>query len=298
MTNDHVSAALVHGFPQLSTYPEIKSCQFTIIEIRKHFHNSSSIGLSYAQRTIVDKSSRTQSKLIDTTPITTSPLQPHPQTRTKVVGADLIAPTQKLLTSIVRRTGGVAEQPMVVPKRTTSLKEPPKGRNRSHSLSLHGRGCRPFSSIDSMLASAHETPHIEGICESRVSTRHTSVSLQSNASHGTRRSTPAPEYLARTSYPNTGSAASPKQAAKLPSNTVISWSSDETRLVEYEKIDRAHSGFRGFCKELLPKSWYKASRRNFFNGECDGESVRRYRLSIPEKMGAAMMRERGWSCFS
>ncbi|EXJ74564.1 uncharacterized protein A1O5_02860 [Cladophialophora psammophila CBS 110553] len=66
-------------------------------------------------------------------------------------------------------------------------------------------------------------------------------------------------------------------------NTVISWTSNATRRVEYEKIDRAHSGVRGFLRRILPRRLRsKDGRRGFFTGECDGDSVRRFRLDVSD----------------
>jgi hypothetical protein len=60
----------------------------------------------------------------------------------------------------------------------------------------------------------------------------------------------------------------------------MSWMSDQSREQEYFKIDRAHGGIWGFWRKVTPK-WCHGSRarRNFFHGECDGDSVRRFRLS-------------------
>jgi hypothetical protein len=61
--------------------------------------------------------------------------------------------------------------------------------------------------------------------------------------------------------------------------TVISWTTAETRKREYQKIDQAHSGLRGLWKKLTPKWCHgRNARRKFFEGKCDGESVRRYRV--------------------
>ena len=63
--------------------------------------------------------------------------------------------------------------------------------------------------------------------------------------------------------------------------TVMSWTTAETRKREYEKIDQAHSGVRGFWKKLTPKWCHgRKSRRKFFEGKCDGDSVRRYRMEV------------------
>ncbi|KIX93157.1 uncharacterized protein Z520_11214 [Fonsecaea multimorphosa CBS 102226] len=66
-------------------------------------------------------------------------------------------------------------------------------------------------------------------------------------------------------------------------NTVISWTSNATRRAEYEKIDRAHSGVRGLLRRVLPRRLRtKGGRRGFFTGECDGDSVRRFRLDVSD----------------
>ncbi|KAI1622992.1 hypothetical protein EDD37DRAFT_651181 [Exophiala viscosa] len=65
-------------------------------------------------------------------------------------------------------------------------------------------------------------------------------------------------------------------------NTVISWTSDASRRTEYAKIDRAHSGVRGFWRRVMPKCLHKDGRRAFFSGDsdCDADSVRRFRLDL------------------
>lgn len=71
--------------------------------------------------------------------------------------------------------------------------------------------------------------------------------------------------------------------ARPPLNTVISWTSDATRRNEYAKIDRAHSGVRGFWRRVVPKCLHsKDARRAFFTGDCDGDSVRRFRLDLDD----------------
>lgn len=71
-----------------------------------------------------------------------------------------------------------------------------------------------------------------------------------------------------------------------PFNTVISWTSDATRRKEYAKIDRANSGFRGLLRRLVPKPLIsRNSRRGFFTGKCDGDSVRRFRMDVADDDG-------------
>lgn len=84
-------------------------------------------------------------------------------------------------------------------------------------------------------------------------------------------------------YNNCGGAAAAVQR-RPPLNTVISWTSNATRREEYEKIDRAHSGVRGFLRKMLPKCVHsKNSRRAFYTGgDGDSDSVRRFRMSLDE----------------
>ncbi|KAK6380410.1 hypothetical protein LTS17_005600 [Exophiala oligosperma] len=86
-------------------------------------------------------------------------------------------------------------------------------------------------------------------------------------------------------YNNCGAAAAAAAVQRRPPlNTVISWTSNATRREEYEKIDRAHSGVRGFLRKMLPKCVHsKNSRRAFYTGgDGDSDSVRRFRMSLDE----------------
>lgn len=76
----------------------------------------------------------------------------------------------------------------------------------------------------------------------------------------------------------------PEPGAERPAfNTVISWTSDATRRQEYAKIDRATRGIRGLLRRLVPKSILsRNSRRLFFTGKCDGDSVRRFRMDVAD----------------
>jgi hypothetical protein len=107
--------------------------------------------------------------------------------------------------------------------------------------------------------------------------------------------------------PTSTYSSTPPQRPSLHLPTTLSWTSDATRRLEYAKIDRAHSGLRGFCRRFLPKSCFGApSRRNFWNERADyrsregreggydddvddddddADSVRRYRLELPETEG-------------
>lgn len=75
------------------------------------------------------------------------------------------------------------------------------------------------------------------------------------------------------------------------SATVIDWTSPSTRRREYEKIDRASSGVRGFWRRVAPR-WcqFGDNRMPFFEQGKDGKgnyegSVRRFRMDLPDEPG-------------
>lgn len=110
---------------------------------------------------------------------------------------------------------------------------------------------------------------------------------------------------------------SPKTADGSSSNhtpcTIIDWKTPATRRREYEKIDRSSRGLRGLWRRVVP-DWLQGGKQiKFYEGkDDDAESVRRYRLDIPEEEDEKVdshLREgkfrpklfRGktsWSCFS
>jgi hypothetical protein len=65
----------------------------------------------------------------------------------------------------------------------------------------------------------------------------------------------------------------------------MEWTSPDTRRREYEKIDRASSGVRGFWRRVAPRCFQtRDARTPFFkegNAEREG-SVRRFRMDLPE----------------
>jgi hypothetical protein len=69
--------------------------------------------------------------------------------------------------------------------------------------------------------------------------------------------------------------------------SIISWTSTESRRLEYEKIDRSHSGLRGLWKKTMPRWCHgRHTRRGFFDGKSsDAGSVRRYRIDLDDEEG-------------
>ena len=64
--------------------------------------------------------------------------------------------------------------------------------------------------------------------------------------------------------------------------SVMSWTSVESRRLEYEKIDRSYRGLRGLWKRVTPRWCHgRCARRGFFDGNNgEAESVRRYRIAL------------------
>jgi hypothetical protein len=92
---------------------------------------------------------------------------------------------------------------------------------------------------------------------------------------------PVDEHSSLLSRAMTAPTAKAQQRPQL--DTVISWTSNATRRTEYEKIDRAHRGVRGFVRRVWPQCLRKKNgRRGFFTGDCDGDSVRRFRMSVSD----------------
>ena len=198
--------------------------------------------------------------------------------------------------SIPDRTSSLAHR-----SKKTRLRPKPQ---ESDSVSLHKQSCKLFSSIDELLASNRETPppryseatsrpytgqttNIVNACPSEKA-----PALVTNVS-----STWAPlSYSLPSSRRDSGCGGGQADASRPAYDTVMSWTSDETRRREYEKIDRAHTGWRGLINKILPRSW-KCGRRDFFRGEDDDDSVRRFRVLVPEKTSVFSERSRKWNCF-
>jgi hypothetical protein len=136
-------------------------------------------------------------------------------------------------------------------------------RNRADLRSFHRESCQLFSSMDATITdSGYSSIHRAS------SSRFASTSSFSPPSRPSEETPQCSKSLARPSSP-----------------TVVSWKSEETRRIEYCKIDEAHSGLRGLWKKILPKSCQsRRSWRRFFEGQsCDGESVRRMRMPFSDE---------------
>ena len=78
---------------------------------------------------------------------------------------------------------------------------------------------------------------------------------------------------------------SPSTSSIHVPTTVMEWTSPSTRRREYEKIDRASSGMRGFWRRVAPRCFQSRGSRTLFFEEGKPEregSVRRFRMDIPE----------------
>ncbi|KAF1834831.1 hypothetical protein BDW02DRAFT_319346 [Decorospora gaudefroyi] len=61
-------------------------------------------------------------------------------------------------------------------------------------------------------------------------------------------------------------------------NTTMHWTSPCTRRREYERIDKANSGLRGFFRRVTPRCVSGPQEKFYRKDESDAGSVRRYRL--------------------
>jgi hypothetical protein len=151
---------------------------------------------------------------------------------------------------------------------------------------------------DNGFAYLTSTTSIPLLGSSRNSRRHSSVATPSQPFYGDIRSPPAPTISS--SFSSLAGISSSILAEKNSSPlacpptrpqpvSIISWTSAESRRYEYQKIDRSHSGIRGFWKRLTPRWCHgRHVRSGFFNarsGVGGTESVRRYRMTFEEDEG-------------
>ncbi|EDU41507.1 hypothetical protein PtrSN002B_008750 [Pyrenophora tritici-repentis] len=100
-------------------------------------------------------------------------------------------------------------------------------------------------------------------------------------------------------------------------NTTMQWNSPCTRRREYERIDKANSGLRGFFRRVTPRCVSSPQEKFYEKDQSDAGSVRRYRLDdldeqqpMNEKAGAPRPQtspvprphsrpsiKKRWSCF-
>lgn len=151
-------------------------------------------------------------------------------------------------------------RPSIPRRRSSHLST--SSRNRVDLRSFHRESCQLFSSMDATITdSGYSSIH-----------RASSSRFASTAS------------FSPPSRPSEETPQCSKAPARPPLPTVVSWKSEETRRIEYCKIDEAHSGLRGLWKQILPKCCQsRRSWRRFFEGQaCDGESVRRMRMPFSD----------------
>lgn len=207
--------------------------------------------------------------------------------------------------AIERRRTSTVSEPLPIPRRTSSAVHR-RQRKGQDLISFHRDSCRLFQSLEGTLSANHE--------ESRpICGRHHSMPGIPSVSFSDSLDPPEIQHRNKLLKGHLEDQASANAVAEIPSyvasttslpvqveiedtpsptgpttTTVMSWTTAETRKREYHKIDQAYSGFRGLWKKLTPKWCHgRNARRKFFEGKCDGDSVRRYRLEVPVKFGSA-----------
>jgi hypothetical protein len=157
------------------------------------------------------------------------------------------------------------------PRRAISysrMQQPPRA-NIDEAMALHERSLKLFASnppplpepslLQRSLSSPQERPH--------TSPR------------------PAPPHRTRTTPAMTVEDPSPAPLDEdfVPA-TIIHWTSDETRRMEYAKIDKSRRGIRGLWTKLFP--FLRSNQSRFYEEKegSDAGSVRRFRLDLPDQI--------------
>jgi len=175
----------------------------------------------------------------------------------------------------------VARTPATRRRSTVSYK---KARTGEDLIAFHRESCKLMQTLDATLSRNSKT---SSPTERRGSTASRPASQRTRSLSEHRRHYPASEHSTLVEI-----RASPASSILLSSTLVeagelekaltttpICWNSAETRRSEYAKIDSAHTGIRGLWKKVTPKWCHgKNSRKNFFDGKCDGDSIRRFRV--------------------
>lgn len=65
--------------------------------------------------------------------------------------------------------------------------------------------------------------------------------------------------------------------------TTMHWTSPCSRKREYERIDRANNGFRGFLNKVMPRCVSGPQEKFYEKDQSDAGSVRRYRIEDEER---------------
>ncbi|KAJ5898500.1 hypothetical protein N7504_008788 [Penicillium tannophilum] len=188
-----------------------------------------------------------------------------------------------------------------VPART------PQQEKRESLLALHRESCRLFQDPQSSVWAPEELRKTSIASASRRERRESSEigtsgppsPIASSSSsrrfeydhRGSISSTTSPPFLQPRDRANTlpiisSHTHSPSESSIHVPVTVMEWTSDSTRRAEYEQIDRASRGVRGFWRRVAPR-WcqIRDSRTPFFEeGKTSREgSVRRFRMDLADE---------------
>ncbi|KAF1361853.1 hypothetical protein EJ07DRAFT_109975 [Lizonia empirigonia] len=132
-------------------------------------------------------------------------------------------------------------------------------------LALHFRSCSLFSNPSYQTNSALSSP---------------TLSHQDNFGAPSAASRFSMDEMAMVEEPVSGSET---ESARLPvPATTTHWNSPSTRKRDYERIDRANTGFRGLVRRVVPRCVSGPPERFYEKDQSDAGSVRRYRLDIIE----------------
>ncbi|EUC51201.1 hypothetical protein COCMIDRAFT_21194 [Bipolaris oryzae ATCC 44560] len=155
-------------------------------------------------------------------------------------------------------------------------------------LALHFRSCSIFSNPSYQTNSGLPSPTLphgdvfgfpSNPSTTRFSTDTLRVVQESDAhNHHHQRPTTEPSPLHDDATTTTTTAA----AAAKKTNTTMHWTSPCTRQREYQRIDKANSGLRGFLRRITPRCVSGPQEKFYTKADEDAGSVRRYRISNEE----------------
>ncbi|KXG54649.1 uncharacterized protein PGRI_077930 [Penicillium griseofulvum] len=202
-----------------------------------------------------------------------------------------------------RAVPNAAIVPVTSPRTSTTSTQD----KRESLLALHRESCRLFQGDGSNRSSIETRPSLRRTAsttyrsqrEGRISTEkgssepsspvalsYSSFRFEPESTSAPPRS--APHFVTSRDRSNTLPSRhhhSPSSSSIHVPATVMEWTSPDTRRREYEKIDRASSGVRGFWRRVAPRCFQtRDSRTPFFEeGKSEREgSVRRFRMDLPE----------------
>jgi len=159
-----------------------------------------------------------------------------------------------------------------------------KGPNIDEALALHERSCRIFGSFSRPTTSSGAPTLMSTFERPALLYRSATATDMPPPRDSVRPPGPIRAHTAYDGVSDEKVVEEPRQYKNFVPATIIHWNSVETRRKEYQSIDKANKGVRGFFKKLFPIFGTKASGSRFYDEKegSDAGSVRRFRLDLPD----------------